>query len=560
MRSGENEGADRLLIYAPIGRDAQACAAVLHRVQVKSHICRDFEALVAELKVGAAALLVAEEGLFGKDLAELFAWVADQPAWSDMPFVILTGSADHPAIAAWRKNLVTSLQNVSLVERPVQPITLTSAIHAALRARSHQLKIRQLLADREQAAARLEQLVAARTRQIEEANRELHNQMAERARIEESLRQAQKIEAIGQLTGGVAHDFNNLLMVITGGLDMLRRTSDGARREMLMDGMLQAAQRGAGLIRQLLTFSRLQPLQAQPIDVAHQLAGLGELLDRSLRGDVKVEHDIPSDLWPVLADPSELELVLLNLAVNARDAMPSGGTITIRARNVSLGDGGQRGEFVRLSVIDSGVGMTPEVKAHVFEPFFTTKEVGKGTGLGLAQVYGFVKQSQGSVEIESEVGQGTTVSILLPRSMQAPVAVQHQTKYVHAETSAGFVLLVEDSDEVAALVKEMILELGYQVTRVASARAALGALANDRRIDLVFSDIMMPGDMDGLHLAREIKKRRPDLPVILTSGHAEPSLAEARTAGLRVLPKPYTLEQLDQSMRAALRDAPLAVD
>jgi CheY-like chemotaxis protein len=269
-----------------------------------------------------------------------------------------------------------------------------------------------------------------------------------------------------------------------------------------------------------------------------------------------VEYEFADDLWTVKVDPGELELVVLNLAVNARDAMPQGGAIRIRAENVVLETAELRGDYVRLSVIDVGTGMTEQVKQHVFEPFFTTKEVGKGSGLGLSQVYGFAKQSGGTAEIESELGKGTSVMLLLPRSRQMPLADPRSVGERRIESrrtdARGCVLLVEDNDEVAALVTEMVQELGYEVTRVASAQAALGALANGRRIDLVFSDIMMPGEMNGVGLAREIRNRRKHLPIVLTSGYAEPALRAAESEGLCVLGKPYRLDELERALHAAL--------
>ena len=257
--------------------------------------------------------------------------------------------------------------------------------------------------------------------------------------------------------------------------------------------------------------------------------------------------------------PGELELVVLNLTVNARDAMPKGGVITIRAENVpALASELLRGDYVQLAISDSGTGMSSEVKEHAFEPFFTTKEIGKGSGLGLAQVYGFAKQSGGSVHIDSEVGRGTTVKLLLPRSNQNPVigASSPLDLPLHRRDSrpTGSVLLVEDDDDVAALVGEMLDDLGYEVTRVASASAALGALANGRRIDIVFSDIMMPGDMDGVELGREIRVRRRDLPVLLTSGYAEAAAPRAEREGFGVLRKPYSLSELAAALKLAAQD------
>lgn len=550
----------RVLILAPIGRDASASAEVLSRIGLRTEICPDLPCVMDRIDTDVAAVLVAEEALFGKDIAALAGWVERQPPWSDMPFVVLTSHLGHPAVAKWRLQLVSSLRNVSLLERPVQSITLTSTVQAAVRARLRQYEIRTLLREQARAALQLEDLVQARTQQLEAANQELRTQMTERARIEDSLRQAQKIEALGQLTGGVAHDFNNLLMVILGGLEMLDHTNATARRTMLMDGMRQAAQRGAALTRQLLAFSRRQTLQPQPVDLAHQVGSMRELLDRSLGGNVQIRVAFNDDLWAVQVDPGELELVVLNLAVNARDAMPKGGVITIRAENVpALETDHLRGDYVRLAIVDSGTGMSPEVQEHVFEPFFTTKEVGKGSGLGLAQVYGFAKQSGGTVQIESEVGRGTSVALLLPRATAKPANEATGASDLYSQRkrslSAGSVLLVEDDDDVAAMVSEMLDELGYEVTRVASASAALGALANGRRIDMVFSDIMMPGEMDGVDLGREVRQRRNNVPVLLTSGYAEASAPRAESEGFGVLRKPYSLSDLAAALKMVSQES-----
>ena len=549
-------GADRdrrVLIFAPIGRDGAASADLLRRAGVDAAICPDLADLVRSIEDGAAAVFLAEEGLFGKDTGALTDWVDRQPAWSDLPFIVLTSHQDQPAVVGWRRKLVTALRNVSLLERPVQPITLSSAVQAALRARARQYEVRALIAARERASQELERLVIERTGALEEANAQLRKEIAERARVEENLRQAQKIEALGQLTGGVAHDFNNLLMVIAGGLEMLDRQTDPVRRKRLMDGMQQAAQRGAGLTRQLLAFSRRQELKPEPVDISRQIGGMRELLDRSLRGDVHVKFEFPDDLWPIEVDPGELELVVLNLAVNARDAMPNGGTITVRAENVpALKDDDLDGDYVRLAIADTGVGMPPEVQARVFDPFYTTKDIGKGSGLGLAQVHGFATQSHGAVRIDSEVGRGTIITLYLPRSERMPSADRHHLVDLHVEReknrTAGSVLLVEDDDEVAALVSEMLDELGYQVIRAGSAVAALGALANGRKVDIVFSDIMMPGGMNGVELAREIRARRGDLPVLLTSGYSEAARRDAEADGVLILPKPYRMEELSAAL------------
>jgi len=544
-----------VVVYAPIGRDGPASAELLSRSGMDAVVCHSVDEVLGRAETDADAVFIAEEGLFGQDLQALATWVDQQPAWSDFPFVVLTSKHQQPAVAAWRQRMVAALRNVSLLERPVQSITLTSAVKAALRGRHRQYEVRALLEARERASNQLEALVVERTSELEKANQELRTQMAERAQIEETLRQAQKIEAIGQLTGGIAHDFNNLLMVISGGLDMLDRRADPARRERLMDGMRQAAQRGTALTRQLLAFSRRQSLEPESVDLVLRIGRMRELLDRSLSGDVHVEVQFEPDLWPVEVDPGELELVVLNLAVNARDAMPDGGSILIEASNAP-GETvlGITGDFVRLMVTDSGTGIPEEVRTRVFDPFFTTKEIGKGSGLGLAQVYGFARQSGGSVWIESECDRGTSVIMLLPRSARVPDQPdgERPVEDDSPDASAGTVLLVDDDEEVAALVGEMLEHLGYRVTHAASATDALGALQNGCQVDIVFSDVMMPGGMNGVELAREIRTRDLGVPVLLTSGYAEAAQQSAAAEGVHVLAKPYRLEELAISLRTAI--------
>ena len=549
----------RILILTPIGRDGAASADLLNRAGLQAYVCKDLDELTARIRADTLAVLLAEEALFGKDLAVLSEWVRMQPPWSDLPFVVLTGQVAHSSIGTWRHNLVAALRNVSLLERPVQAITMRTAVQAAVRSRERQYELRELLDGQKHAAAELEHLVLARTRQLQAANEELQRQMTERARVEESLRQAQRMEAIGQLTGGIAHDFNNLLMVILGGLTMFERSVEPERRKLLVDGIRQAAQRGAALTRQLLAFSRRQPLQAQPVDLVRQLGGMRELLDRSLGDAMQVELQFAADLWPVHVDPGELELVVLNLVVNARDAMPTGGTIRIQAENrASVGEGELSGDYVRVSVIDTGMGMTPDVKDHAFEPFFTTKDVGKGSGLGLAQVYGFAKQSGGSVQIHTAVGQGTSVMLMLPRSPSRPLDPPRPSAtdaVLQAQRrAAGSVLLVEDNDDVAVLVSEMLQELGYKVERAANALAALQTLTEGTLIDVVFSDIMMPGEMDGVELGRQIRLRQTNVPVLLTSGYAHGAVQRAEREGFRVLPKPYDLPALAAALQGVRKE------
>ena len=380
-----------------------------------------------------------------------------------------------------------------------------------------------------------------------------------RNQLEERLRTSQKLEAVGQLTGGVAHDFNNLLQVVVSGLTILDRVKEPERRAQVLESVRHAAQRGGELTKRLLTVARRQSLRPEPIALGAWVRdGVGELLTRTLRADIAMEFKVPAEVPPVEVDPAELELAILNLAVNSRDAMPGGGTLTLSADVVEVDEitdpDALSGRFVRLSVRDTGAGMSPEVQARVFEPFFTTKEVGKGTGLGLAQVYGFARQSGGGVRLRSVPGQGTTVSMLLPISCRPMDVVASQAAQpVQPPASGAAVLVCEDDDDVAALVVDMLMQLGHVPTRVTTAAAALGALADGRDVDLLFTDVMMPGGMDGLALAREAGRRRPGLPVLLTTGYTGAPASEP--IGLPLLRKPYRLDELAQAVQRVLTPA-----
>jgi signal transduction histidine kinase len=370
---------------------------------------------------------------------------------------------------------------------------------------------------------------------------------------EEALRQAQKMESLGQLTGGVAHDFNNLLAVFAGALQLLEHTRAPATPSMLA-AMRRAVARGTGLTRHLLAFSRRRPVNTEAIDLSAHLNGMRAMLDASLGGHIEVQMRFAGEMWPVEVDPGELELAIVNLCVNARDAMAGGGVIRIAVENVRGQDSDPRGDCVRISITDTGTGMPPAVQARVFEPFFTTKDVSKGSGLGLPQVYGFAQQSGGAVSIHSEVGVGTTVTLLLPRSFEQPTAArsgEERANVTHAvgdRDGRGHVLLVEDDREVSALTRELLASLGFSVIQVASADAALGALANSRNIDLILSDVMMPGGVSGLQLAREIRRRHPAIPILLTTGYVE-SLSGMNDGEFAVLLKPYTVESLAAALR-----------
>jgi signal transduction histidine kinase/ActR/RegA family two-component response regulator len=407
-------------------------------------------------------------------------------------------------------------------------------------------------------ASLLVAVLGASHARLREAHDKLQREIKERQQIEDALRQSQKMEAMGQLTGGVAHDFNNLLMVASSGLDLMDRTTDPARRERLKQGIRQAIDRGASLTQQLLAFARRAPVRPEVINLGARLTDMRDLLDRSLREDVTVDIQPAPDLWPVEVDPSALELAILNTAINARDAMPSGGAITIKACNMPA-NADRAADAVCICIIDTGVGVAPELIERVFEPFFTTKGVGQGTGLGLSQVYGFARSSGGDVEFQSELGKGSRVRIRIPRSLKAaPVDVPARVVVDQRSTRRRHVLLVEDDDNVAQLVGEMLEDLGYAATRAPDAARALEALRLETSFDLVFSDMVMPGEMNGLELAEEIALRRPGLPIVLTTGYST-TAAAAAAKGIRLLVKPYRIDALAAELQAALVGAPLGV-
>jgi PAS domain S-box-containing protein len=371
-------------------------------------------------------------------------------------------------------------------------------------------------------------------------------------RLEESREQlfrSQKMEALGQLTGGLAHDFNNLLTAILGACELALRNIDNRDKlKRMLDGVRNSAQRGAGLTKQLLAFARAQPLQIQQIDLKQFFADVTTLVRPSLRSDIEVITEISDQLWPIDADGGALELALLNLAFNARDAMKEGGTLKISAHNEVLhGEpDGLRGEHVVIRVADTGTGMNPEVRDRVFEPFFTTKTFGEGTGLGLSQVFGFVKQIGGAIEVESEPGEGATFCLYVPAS-RGSEAGEEKSNGVHA---LGRVLIVEDDMLVAELAAGMMSELGFEATIAHSAKEALEQLAGGDKPRLIFSDIVMPGGINGLELARKVRDRFPELPILLTTGYSEQVGA---SHGFPVLQKPYELDTLAGALGNLLR-------
>jgi PAS domain S-box-containing protein len=362
-------------------------------------------------------------------------------------------------------------------------------------------------------------------------------------RLEESREQlfrSQKMEALGQLTGGLAHDFNNLLTAILGASDLALRNLDHPEKlRRMIDGVRNSAQRGAGLTKQLLAFARATPLEIKQIDLKGFFAEVTMLIRPSLRSNIELVTEISDQLWPTDADAGALELAILNLAFNARDAMPQGGILRISAGNAVLSGEpeGLTGEHVALRIADTGTGMAPEVMDRVFEPFFTTKSFGEGTGLGLSQVFGFAKQIGGAVAVESNEGQGSAFTLYLPASRGA---TSHETQ-INGANALGRILVVEDDTVVAELAASMLAELGFEATVAHSAKEALERLAGGEKPKLIFSDIVMPGGISGIELALKVRRRFPELPILLTTGYSE---QVAGSHGFPVLQKPYELDSL----------------
>lgn len=386
----------------------------------------------------------------------------------------------------------------------------------------------------------------------------------------EQLRQAQKLEALGQLTGGVAHDFNNLLTVMLGNADMLhQRAGQDLQQRALAQTIMDAAQSGAEMTRRLLAFARKQALAPQALDLNQLAQRLKPLLTRSLGSHIELEVSAAQDLWPTLVDPGQLESALLNLAINARDAMPHGGRLSIETVNLPASEGSplaSAGEYldaVVLTVRDTGQGIPPEVLGHVFEPFFTTKPKGQGTGLGLAMVYGFVKQSGGHVDIASEPGQGTVVKIYLPRLLDAAQAVPWHAAQPVPEPVVSLgarILLVEDDSGVRDYAQEVLQHMGYSVVAAANGPEAIECLRQRNDIDLLFTDVMMPGGMSGAQLAEQARQLHPNLPVLFTSGYDESAVVHfgRLDAGVLLLPKPYRRAELMAKVHQALHPEAVA--
>ena len=519
-------------ILAPVGRDAAIAAGMLRESHIPSVICPDLDSLVRELNGGVGFVLVTEEALLGRDLRALSMWISNQPEWSDLPFVLLTHKGGGLERNPEAGRLLDALGNVTFLERPFHPTTLVSLARAALRARSRQYDAR----------ARLEALQDSEER-LRTANETLEARVEERTRDHElalaKLHEAQKLETLGQLTGGVAHDFNNLLTPVIGNLDLLRRRlqADG-NAQRLIDASLQAASRAATLVQRLLAFARRQDLTVRSVNVGALLDGMSDLIRRSLDPAIEVRISHSPDLPPARVDPNQLELAVLNLAINARDAMPRGGKLTIEAEGASTEGNGTlvAGDYVRITVRDTGTGMDQQTLARSVEPFFSTKGIGKGTGLGLSMVHGLAAQLGGVLSLTSKPGEGTTAEIWLPKANEAATAEDLETRAPVRAPRHATILLVDDEELVRIGTAEMLTDLGYKVVEASSGAEALRLLRAGDAPDLMITDYLMPG-MNGVALVEHACALAPAMEVMLITGYS--TIAEGPGAAIPRLGKPF---------------------
>ncbi|MGA0530836.1 response regulator [Hansschlegelia sp. KR7-227] len=560
----------RVLICAPFGSDAETAAALLRKAGYVAEVLRDLSELGTRFDDRVGALLLTEEALTaGARTQRLAAALEAQEAWSDLPVLLLaaprSGSVTWPQERA-RVHLPASATNVTVLERPLGAVPLVSAVASALRARAKQYEIRDSIAAQRRAADDLDLLVKERTKDLEETLERLRAEIAERERAEEQLRQAHKMEAVGQLTGGIAHDFNNMLTGVMGSLDIInRRIASGKLDDLdrFMEAAATSAQRAANLTQRLLAFSRRQSLDPRAIDVNALVTSLEDLLIRTMGENIELRLELSPTVAPAIADANQLESAILNLAINARDAMPDGGALTIRTEAAETRGGkavkGElpEGRYVVISIVDTGLGMSAETVRKAFDPFFTTKPIGQGTGLGLSMVYGFAKQSGGQVRISSRLGEGATVSLYLPAA-DVPVSPEpHPRPPVETVPHGGGerVLIVDDEHAVRQVLREALGELGYQTEEAPDGPSALRLLSRGTPFDLMVSDVGLPG-MNGRQLAEEARRRRPELPILFVTGYAENAALRPGFLGpnMSLITKPFTLELVAEKVRDILRD------
>ncbi|WP_346656786.1 ATP-binding protein [Pseudomonas sp. SWRI18] len=547
---------ERAIILAPLGRDSSLAQMMLGEAGYVGVIADNLEMLCEMLTQGAGLLIIAAEALRGANLEPLLELLHEQPAWSDLPIVLMThhgGSGQNGS-----SHLSGLLGNVTFLERPFHPVTLISLVSAALRGRRRQYEARDRLVDLSQSELRLQRTLETLEQQVEERTAQLRSN-------EEALRQSQKMEAVGQLTGGIAHDFNNMLTGIIGSLELLRRRVARGKLDdldSLIDLGVTSANRAAGLTHRLLAFSRRQSLDSKPVNINELVSSMGELLQRSINESIKLDMRLIDQLWTAEVDPNQLESALLNLVINARDAMPSGGRLTVETTNRHLDSvftaaygSLSPGDYVELSVSDTGCGIPENIMGRVFDPFFTTKPIGQGTGLGLSMIYGFARQSHGHVTIYSEVDKGTTVSLFLPRYMGEIINPEAPNPTLAPFANRGeTVLIVEDDPAVRVLVSTVLKELGYAYVEAGDAHSAVPIIESGQRIDLMISDVGLPG-MNGRQLAEIGRQLRPGLKVLFITGYAEHAAVRGGflDPGMQLITKPFTFDLLTAKVREMIR-------
>ena len=549
---------ERILVLAPRGRDAQVIEHVLAREGKCCSICADFKELVQQLDLPTGAAFIVEEALYGIDMAPLVDKLAQQPSWSDFPFIVLLSQSIGKEGSDARSQF-KNLGNVILLERPFSAETLRSAAASALRARRRQYQARSDLQERMNLNATLESRISERTAELAQANDRLMQEMAERERAQIALVQTQKMEALGHLTSGISHDFNNLLSIIQGNADLVELLASEERIKRMANSIRKAAQQGAKLTGQLLAFSRGQPLDLKAFDLNKALEGVKELLTASLGSAIQIYLDFEPGISLVKADLNQIELAVLNLAINAKDAMRGAGTVTIKTETRSASADSQSGcDYAVISVLDTGEGINPEIIAKVFDPFFTTKPLGKGTGLGLSQVYGIAQQSGGTAKIKSQVGVGTTVEIWLPfaESQKNDEPAPRGDASAVADGKRARILIIEDEPRVRQFMVECLEILGYQVMQAEHGEAGLEKIKAER-FDLLIADFLMPG-MSGAEVVKQAQKIYPDLPALIATGYADMQAIEEVIDTKMVLRKPFLLNDLAFKVQQALTQSGLS--
>ena len=546
----------RVLLLAPKGRDAVVIAKVLQARHMTTIECATCEQLVSLLDEGAAGAIVTDESFAGDNFQPLQRWLQAQPPWSDFPFIVLTAKRPD-AGAESAVGLLHALGNFILLERPVNADTLARAAASAVRARLRQYETRRTLDELTQARStvhalnlELENRIAARTEALAAANDRLMLEISERERAQASLVHVQKLEAVGRLTGGIAHDFNNLLQVVSMNVDLVIRKADDPKLIDLASKAKQAVAKGAKLTAQLLSFARTQSLLPKAVDINALISGMRDLIGVSIGSQISLEMRLCEAPAFATVDAVQLEMALLNLAVNARDAMPGIGTLVVATRCVQGGiDGLSAHRHVVVSVTDTGAGISKSLLTKVFEPFFTTKPLGSGTGLGLSQVYGFARQSGGTARVESTVNEGTTVEIWFPTIDPETAGKTMAAAPAPDRYALRQILVIEDDAEVRRVIVESLESAGHSVRSAASGEDGLVQM-RQARPDLLMVDYAMPG-MNGAQVIAQVRAMDGATPILLSTGYADMAEVARVLPSTSILLKPFDVAALLGAVDAA---------